>query len=214
MNGNALDFFHTLAKKDGIEPDVVKFSKSNDFSAFDMDFVKPYLGCSVDWLDVGAGTGLLINGLHQKVRNVVAIEPVEEFSNFIVKAENVSVINETHSGYIEKYADTPFELITCFGFIQYLNTQEARDFYKKFYPLLKENGKFIVKNQFGVQGDVVVDTFSEALQSVYYSEYRTLEHEKKLMAEAGFKNFEVVDIYPPECSKWDNTHYFAIVAEK
>ena len=97
MNGNALDFFHTLAKKDGIEPDVVKFSKSNNFSAFDMDFVKPYLGCSVDWLDVGAGTGLLINGLHQKVRSVVAIEPVEEFSNFIVKAENVSVINETHS---------------------------------------------------------------------------------------------------------------------
>ena len=39
MNGNALDFFHTLAKKDGIEPDVVKFSKSNNFSAFDMDFV-------------------------------------------------------------------------------------------------------------------------------------------------------------------------------
>lgn len=214
MYKNALDFFETLTKKDVIEPETVKLSKSNNFSAYDRKFVTPYLRADMDWLDMGAGTGLLINDLHQKVKRIVAVEPFKEFSDLIVKAENICVVNETHAGYVQKYPNERFDLITCFGVIQYLNSKEALDFYKSFYPLLKKNGKIIVKNQFGVQEDVIIDKFSEELQSMYYAEYRAIEHEKELMAAAGFKNFAVVDIYPPECNRWNNTHFYAITAEK
>ena len=30
----------------------------------------------------------------------------------------------------------------------------------------------------------------------------------------GYKNIEIVDIYPPEANRWDNTHFYSIVAEK
>ncbi len=62
--------------------------------------------------------------------------------------------------------------------------------------------------------DVIINKYSEELKTIYYSEYRTVEKEKYLLAQAGFKNFEVFDIYPAECNRWDNTHFFAIVAEK
>lgn len=214
MYKNALNFFETLTKKDVIEPETVKLSKSNNFSAYDRKFVTSYLHSDMDWLDMGAGTGLLINELHQKVKRIVAVEPFKEFSDLIVKAENIRVINENHAGYAQKYPDDRFDLITCFGVIQYLNSQEALDFYKRIFPFLKKQGKIIIKNQYGVQEDVIINKFSDELQTTYYSEYRTLEHEKKLMSGAGFKNFEIVDIYPPECSRWNNTHFYAIVAEK
>ena len=32
--------------------------------------------------------------------------------------------------------------------------------------------------------------------------------------EIGFKNIEKFDIYPPEANRWNNTHFYAIIAEK
>ena len=72
----------------------------------------------------------------------------------------------------------------------------------------------IVKNQFGLHEDVTVDGFSEELQENYFSQYRYIDKEIRLLREVGFNNIEVVDIYPKECNRWDNTHFYALVAEK
>jgi len=39
-----------------------------------------------------------------------------------------------------------------------------------------------------------------------------LEQEQKMLRQAGFEILEIVDIYPPEYNKWENTHNFAVVA--
>lgn len=162
-------------------------------------------------MDVGAGSGLIVNRLIDKAAFIEALEPIKAYSDFITRSEKIHIVNAT----IEEYTITKqFDFVLCFGFCHYLNTQEVSAFYKKFYHAVKPSGKIIVKNQFGVNEDVFINNFSEELQTMYYAEYRTVEHEKKLLAEAGFKNFEVVDIYPPECNRWDNTHYYAIAAEK
>lgn len=214
MNNKALAFFQSLTKKEHVDQETVKLSKRNNLSAYDRQFVKDFLDKNVEWLDIGAGTGLLINELCEYVQAVVAVEPFLEFSAFIKKTKAITVINETYADYIQNNPAKRFDLITCFGLCNYLDTNEARKFYAMLYPLLKAGGKIIIKNQFGVCEDVIIDKFSEELQSMYYSEYRTVEHEKALMADAGFKNFAVTDIYPPECNRWDNTHFFAIAAVK
>lgn len=211
MNEKALKFFSDMAQKENLTPMDVKLSKQNDFTEYDTNFILKYITADAELLDVGAGSGLIVNRLADKVAFIEAIEPFEAYSQFIVRSHKVRIVNTT----IEEYAIAKqFDFVLCFGFCHYLNAQEARAFYEKFYHAVKKNGKIIVKNQFGVNEDVLVNNFSKENNAMYYSEYRTVEHEKELMAKAGFKIFAVTDIYPPECNRWDNTHYYAIVAEK
>lgn len=211
MNEKALKFFSDMAQKENLTQMDVKLSKQNDFTEYDTNFILKHTTPDAELLDVGAGSGLIVNRLADKVAFIEAIEPFEAYSQFIVRSRKVRIVNTT----IEEYAIAKqFDFVLCFGFCHYLNAQEARAFYEKFYHAVKKNGKIIVKNQFGVNEDVLVNNFSKENNAMYYAEYRTVEHEKKLLVQAGFKNFEVTDIYPPECNRWDNTHYYAIVAEK
>lgn len=211
MNNKALKFFADVAQKKNISQTAVKFSKKNDFTHYDADFILNFVDENSEILDVGSGTGLIVNKLYQHVKFIEAVEPFEAYSKFIVRSDKIHVVNVTADTY---RIDRQFDFLLCFGFCQYLSSDEAGIFYKKFYQALKPNGKIIVKNQFGIKEDVLVDNFSEEIKAMYFSEYRTLEHEKCLLADAGFKNHQVCDIYPAECSHWENTHYYAIVAEK
>lgn len=211
MNEKALQFFADLAQRDTVSQTAVKFSDKNDFTQLDADFILRYASDTSQLLDIGSGTGLIVNKLYDKVQYIEAVEPFKTYSDFIVRADNVNIVNVTHETYrVEKV----FDFVLCFGFSQYLNAEEAANFYKKFYHALKQGGKILVKNQFGVREDVLISRYSDEINAMYFSEYRTVDHEKKLLSEAGFAAFEVVDIYPPECSRWNNTHYYAIVAEK
>jgi hypothetical protein len=79
---------------------------------------------------------------------------------------------------------------------------------------LKPSGKFIIKNQFSVTEDVNVSGFSSELQQEYHAQYRNIDKEIEILKKIGYKNVEVFDIYPPECNRWNNTHFYAIVATK
>jgi hypothetical protein len=107
-----------------------------------------------------------------------------------------------------------YDIITMFGILHYFNEEEAKHIYSKYINFLDDNGHLIVKQQFGVTEDVTVSGYSEELKENYYSQYRHIEKEKTGLEKIGYKNVEVFDIYPTECNRWDNTHYYAIVANK
>ena len=98
--------------------------------------------------------------------------------------------------------------------MHYVERSEAIKIYKKCYNFLKEHGKIIIKNQFGVNDDVLVAGYSEEQKTDYYAQYRHIDKEINLLKEIGFKNVEKIDIYPPEANRWNNTHFWAIVGEK
>lgn len=211
MNSKALNFFEQVAKNQSCRLGAEKLSSRNDFTDYDAQFILKYATPESEILDLASGSGLIINRLYPHVKKIVAIEKIKEFSDFIEVQPNIEVINADMGEYspLQK-----FDLITCFGIMQYFNEDEAAKIYARYSPFLRKGGKFIVKNQFGVNEDVIVDTFSSELQKEYYSMYRTLEHEKRLLRQCGFTSFEVVDIYPPECNRWDNTHFYALVASE
>ena len=98
--------------------------------------------------------------------------------------------------------------------MQYFNESESLNIYKKYRDALKENGRIIVKNQFGVQEDVVVSGYSQELKKDYFSEYRHVDKEVRNLKLVGFQNIDVIDIYPQECNRWTNTHFYAITGIK
>jgi len=207
-NKKALEFFTKLIEKDS-SAGVEKYG--HDTTNIDAEFLTKYLDKSMNILDIGSGTGLIINKIYKLVNHIDAIEPFKEFSDHIIKDENIRIFN---SNFLEFKSNEKYDLISLFGFMHYFNATEAREIYEKCFSILKDNSFLIVKNQFGVIDDVTVSGFSEELKSNYFAQYRSIENEVKLLHSLGFKNTEVIDIYPPECNRWDNTHFYAIIAQK
>jgi len=142
---------------------------------------------------------------------IFTLNQKKKLSQFIIKSPNISVVNKNLLDYQPKQK---FDLITAFGVLCYFNEHEVQEFYNKYIEHLKPDGKIIIRQQFGVSETVTIQNFSKELNTFYFAQYRTLEQEQKMLRLAGFEILEIADIYPPECNKWENTHYFAVVAGK
>lgn len=222
-NAKAMQYWQECATKDIIDPLVVKVQAHNDHSDIDIAFVKRFIQKgSTRLLDIGAGTGLMVNALYPYCKHITAVEPMAQFAKFIVQTETVHVVQENILSY--ELQENAYDIALLFGVMHYVNSTEAASIYTKLYRSLqkvenkgggeKESSILIVKQQFGVAGVVCVDGFSANLNTNYYSEYRTVEEEKILLSDAGFCVVEVVDIYPQEYNRFDNTHFYAIIAQK
>ena len=211
-NKKALDFFQNISLSSDVDPLLsCKFSEVNDHTQMDADFIMKSASAETSILDLGSGTGLIVNKIYDKVKSIACVEPFEGFTKFIAKSENIEIFNQTLR---EFEPARQYDLITIFGVMQYFNEEESDTIYKKYFHFLKGTGKLIVKNQFGVNEDVVIEGYSEEQKRDYFAHYRHICKEVKMLENTGYKNVEVIDIYPPECNRWDNTHFYAIVAEK
>ncbi|WP_291440190.1 class I SAM-dependent methyltransferase [Desulfovibrio sp.] len=211
MNNNAHTFFEKMAKSDNLAPNSVKLAKNSDFSDIDTDFIRKHANSTSTVLDLGSGTGLIVNKLYPHVKKIIAVEPFCQFTQYITKSANIDVVNCDAASFL---SDDKFDIILLFAVMHYVDETEAIAIYKKYINYLSKNGKIIIKNQFGVHDDVTINGFSEELQENYFAQYRFINKEVKLLQEAGFSNVDVVDIYPPKCNRWENTHFYALVAEK
>jgi hypothetical protein len=76
--------------------------------------------------------------------------------------------------------------------------------------MLAGGGTLIIKHQMGAHEEVSANHFSESLNQNYSAVYRYVGHEKADLESAGFK-IEIIDVYPKELNKWDNSHHYACV---
>lgn len=197
MNEKALGFFKNLAKT--AKPETVKLAHNTDYTDLDAKFILKYATKESEILDLGTGTGLIVNKLYPFVGQIVCVESFQEFTQFIVKAENVTIVNQDLFAF---EISRKFDLVTAFGVMQYMNEQESIQIYSKYKEFLKPNGKFIIKNQFGIYDTVNVAGYSEEQKQDYYSQYRHIDKEKEILMQLGFDLIEINDIYPKEANRW------------
>lgn len=208
-NKNSLEFFKNLAQNNPDEKSV-KIQKTNDFSKYDANLILKYSNKNSKILDLASGSGLILNKIYKNIKYITAVEAFKEFSKFIKKTKKITVINKNICNFSTK---DKFDLITMFGIVQYFNKEEIIKIYQKYKKYLTKNGKLIIKGQFGVENNVVVSGYSDELKTNYYSQYRYLNKEINILKKIGYKNINIIDIYPPECNRWKNTHFYAIIAE-
>ena len=137
--------------------------------------------------------GLIIKRLVNHVESIVAVEKFEEFSSFIAKNPRIKVVT---ADIIEYEPQDTFNLITLFGVAHHFNKQEISQIYDRAHGWLDEGGQLIVKNQFGIKEDVIVDGFSQELNKEYDVSYRCLDTEVRLLKGAKFKNIRVMIFIP------------------
>jgi len=210
MNKQSIQFFKTLSQNLQ-DPKKIKFSLENkDSIRYDINLIKRFAGSDKTLLDLGSGTGLIVNRIFIYFKKIVAIELFKEFSKFIKKEKTIIVLNQN---LLNINIEDKFDVVTMFGTAHYFNEEESFKIYNKVFNLLEKEGIFILKNQFGVHKTKTI-TYSKELESNYYAQYRELNFEIERLKSIGFKNIEVIDIYPKEYNRWKNTHFYAIVCKK
>jgi len=187
-------------------------NKALDFSEYDIGLMKKLSGKEKRLLDLGSGTGLLINYLYEDFGQIIAVEKYEAFSKFIEVKDNIEVINDDLLNV--ELESACYDIVSLFGVMNYFNPDEAKKIYDKAYTALKPGGMIVVKNQFGLKEDVIVEGYSKELQTDYFSHYRQVDAEMELLKEIGFCDIEKIDIYPAKYNRWDNTHFFALLGNK
>jgi cyclopropane fatty-acyl-phospholipid synthase-like methyltransferase len=205
-NSQSLTFYKQLATE-SIDSGVVKFS--NDHTEIDAELIRQRSRPDHDLLDLGSGTGLVVNKLISDFRSITAVELFTEFSDFI-DSENILVINQN---LMEFSLAKCFDMVTVFGTAHYFTDFEITEIYGRAHAHLKNLGKLIIKNQFALKETKTV-TESTLLGGNYFAQYRPVELEISILKDLGFRNFDVIDIYPAAANKWEDTHYYAVCCEK
>lgn len=207
-NTDAISFFNSLAINDP-DPLACKFQARNDGSVYDAAYISKLLfpGCSL--CDLGSGSGLIVNRLANHDGKIVCVEPFGQFSRFIQKRENITII---HSTIQQFFTEEKFDVVSAFGLMQYFNEYEASEIYKRITGFLKPYGLLLIKNQLGLRERVTVNGFSPEMNDDYYSEYRTLREECEILRSAGFSMTLVEEIYPEKFNRWPDTRFMTITA--
>ena len=122
------------------------------------------------------------------------------------KLQNIFGIFDGHGGTeVPKYLSE--------NFFQFLKNNENFKI-GKYKEALTETFFELDKSFTTKETQKLLSKYSEELKENYCSEYRLLNKELRLLSEIGYKIKYTIDIYPPEANRWDNTHFYAIVAEK
>lgn len=177
--------------------------------AYDVKLLQPYLTSNVHVLDLGCGHGLL--GQEILAQHAVYIHAVDREPE-IVSCIQISDRLTSEVADVRTYrSKQKFDLVLLFGVINsIIDADERCALYKRCAEWLKPDGKLIIKSQFGVKEDVVVDKYSEELKADYCAIYPALAAEQQLLEE--WYDVTVTDPYPPEFNPWPNTHFYAFVA--
>ncbi len=205
-NKQSIEFYKSLAIN-VTDAKILKFS--NDNTHYDVDFIRSFSKGNQSLLDLGSGTGLIINKLTKDFKDITAVELFKEFSDYI-NGDNIQIHNKNLINFCIK---KKFEIATMFGTAHYFNEEESLKIYKNIFSMLSDNSVFILKNQFGVKETKTV-IGSEALGKEYFAQYRFIDYEIKRLKSLGFKNIVTHDIYPAKENKWRDTHFYALVCEK
>jgi len=205
-NKQSIEFYKSLAVN-VTDAKILKFSSDNTHR--DVDFIRLFSNKNQSLLDLGSGTGLIVNKLTNDFKDITAVELFKEFSDYI-SGKNIQIHNEN---LINFCTEKKYGIATMFGTAHYFNEEESLNIYRNIFLMLDDNAVFILKNQFGVEETKTVNG-SETLGKEYFAQYRSIDFEIKRLEGVGFKNIGVHDIYPAKENKWKDTHYYALVCEK
>lgn len=175
---------------------------------FDIRLVLKHLRPSSSILDLGAGTCMLSHAL---VGNDRTIDAVEKFGAFLAMSPDNPQINKIHSDIMDFTPSKKYDVILIFGVINFFSRDEEILLYRKCASALGEGGTLIVKNQCGINAEKVVDNYSAELAANYHARYPAVVDQKELLS--SYFTVEVIDIYPPELNRWEDTHFYAFVCK-
>lgn len=208
MNPKVYNFF--MKRNPNLE-NATRYADGLERLFYDMEFVQKFIPQQGTVLDLCCGTGMMTVELKKHANNVYAVDFNPDFLEKIPLVDGIHVIRAEAKDFL--ISDVKFDLITLFGAIHYNTGKDVRKIYNNCFSMLKRGGNLIISGQWGVNGRVIIDKYSEELGTDFYAEYRTTQEETELLNSIGFST-RIEKILPERFNHYENTKFYAIVAVK
>lgn len=203
------DYWGTLSQK--ITSPVETKNKRPDTSDLEINFLKKYVKKTDEILDIGSGSGLIINKLINYVDHITAVEKFDGFTKFISDHPNMLVVNADLIGFKMR---KEFDITLCFGVAQCFKKNDMQAIYKNLYTMTKTGGGLIIRTHCGLETNKIINGYSEELKTNYFAEYRQIDEEEILLKKIGFTSVDRFDIFPDTLNVWKDTRHFILVCKK
>ncbi|MGA2470383.1 MAG: class I SAM-dependent methyltransferase [Solirubrobacteraceae bacterium] len=202
------DFWRGRTSVEG--PRATRFHAEHD--AYDVAAIRASVDGAegVRVLDLGSGTCVIASRLVSELGwQVHAVDYVAEFLERAIDDPRLT----TAVGDVRYYEDAgDYDLIVSLGVIMYLLAADDRSaMYERCARMLSAGGTLFLKAQFGVEAEVRVDQYSEALNADYCAVYPQLDTEVARIS-AALGPVAVLDPYPPELNPYPDTHVHYVIA--
>lgn len=182
-----------------------------EFTPYDLALIEPHLARDATVLDLGCGTCALANAI--AAWETVHVHAVDKHPGMVDFADRRSNLSTEIADATAYSGDKLFDVILLFGVINSIPDAEDRmQMYRSLQKMLPQGGKLIVKSQFGVSDDVLVDAYSEDLGMDYAAVYPRVDHEEERLGR--LFSLTRIDPYPAEYNRWSNTHFYALLCVK
>lgn len=186
------------------------YNKKSDVSPKDAQFIRNYLSPTDKVIDIGSGSGLIVNKILPFVKEITAVETFKGLSKYIQTDPKILVINaKLENFYIRKEYDVALST----GVMQFFEKTDAVEIYTNIFNMVKKGGLFLMRMHCGLKETVVIHHSIE-LDQEYFAEFRQVDEEKKLLEDIGFIDVQVLDEAPEELNVWENTRHFMFICKK
>lgn len=195
------DFWRQRAAID--DPSAARFHAEH--TRIDLEAITPLCPPGGKVLDLGCGTCVIANNLARTCD--AKVHGVDYEPGFLRHAApNVT----TEIGLAQDYlSDETFDLILSMGVINFLTLEDRRKMYDNCRAMLRKNGVFFLKAQFGCDEQVEIDHHSEELGAHYQAVYPCLASEQALLEE--HYRVSLIDPYPSALNRHSNTHFYYLI---
>lgn len=190
-------------------PRVATHFKEDDTHVYDLALINKYVKPDSKVLDLACGTCYISNELVGKVSYIKGVDKFGEYLKHCKVSKNFEVEKKD----LLKFTDAKkYDLIILIGIMLFFDDKDTGAIYKKCLKLLNDGGVVIIRQQYGVGRDVVVDKYSETVGSNYFAYYRSLKKEITILSK--FFQVKTVDIMPKRLNPWPETHHYALICRK
>lgn len=191
------------------DPRIATHFKHDDTHIYDLKLIDKYINPSSKVLDLGCGPCFITNQIAKKVSYIKGVDKFGSFLKYCRTGKNF----DAQEYDLVDFTDTrKYDLITLIGVMFCFGDREAKKIYKNCSDLLNDKGVLIIRQQYGIREDVIIDKFSQQIGENFYTYYRQLNKELKILEK--WFDVTVIDILPKRLNPWPNTHHYALICKK
>lgn len=185
---------------------------SNELLTFEIDYINerlasPYKGIGV--LDLGCAHGELSRLITKKGDYLLGVDYIPDFSDSFNATNNHFF---TCSDVVDFVSDQKFDLVLLMGVVQYLEVDEEQRVYDHISGMLSENGIAVLKNQVGIEGEIIINGYSDAFKAEYSSRYPHISQQSNAVSK--FLHINEIIEYPSRFNDFSNSKHVAFICKK